>query len=183
MCAESGVIFVGYVSRYLWSVRSFANYLTRFASSYFTPLLPLSITIWLQPLNVRGQLDSAHEAVISLHPSAAALYKRMRTAIRSSLSPINFNARLQPSLVQSMVYHSITKVPNDLVLDPLVHSLLLINAGSKTLSKNTLSGRTKRSRVYTAFHGVSRLCDECSSHLVSKVACEEAPSFDKRDSC
>jgi hypothetical protein len=82
-----------------------------------------------------------------------------------------------------MVYHSITKVPNDLVLDALVLLHLVINAGSKTLSKNTLSGRTKRSRVYTAFHGVTRLCDECSSHLVSKVACEEAPFLDKRDSC
>jgi hypothetical protein len=44
----------------------------------------------------------------------------------------------------------------------------VINVGSKTLSKDTLSGRTKRSRVYTAFHGISRLCDECSGHLVSK---------------
>jgi hypothetical protein len=155
MCAESGVIFVGYVSRYLWGVRSFANYLTRFASSYFTPLLPLSITIWLQPLNVRGQLNLAHEALISPHPSAAALYKRMRTAIHSSLSPINFNARLKPSLVQSMVYHSITKGPNDLILGALVYSHLVINVGSKMLSKDTLSGRTKRSRVYTAFHEVS----------------------------
>jgi hypothetical protein len=82
-----------------------------------------------------------------------------------------------------MVYHSITKGPNDLILGALVYSHLVINVGSKTLLKNTLSGRTKRSRVYTAFHGISRLCDEYLSHWYQEVACEEAPPFDKRDSC
>jgi hypothetical protein len=78
---------------------------------------------------------------------------------------------------------ALTKGPNDLILGALVYLHLVINVGSKMPSKNTLSGRTKRSRIYTAFHEISRLCDECLSHWYQEVACEEAPPFDKRDSC
>jgi transposase-like protein len=45
------------------------------------------------------------------------------------------------------------------------------------VKKYTLSGRTKRSRVYTAFHGVSRLCDECSSYLVFKSGLRRSALF------